>query len=68
MMLPAFSFTHCVGVIEVYVRYPCHLLQIYQELQRELLVEGGFVYRSSTTTFDALRGYYRGFPTCRERN
>ncbi|MFS7951227.1 hypothetical protein Hanom_Chr07g00592431 [Helianthus anomalus] len=30
MMLPAFSFTHCVGVI---VRYPCHLLQIYQELQ-----------------------------------
>ncbi|KAF5808598.1 hypothetical protein HanRHA438_Chr04g0157311 [Helianthus annuus] len=30
MMLLAFSFTHCVGVI---VRYPCHLLQIYQELQ-----------------------------------
>ncbi|KAM0000972.1 hypothetical protein Hdeb2414_s0002g00047521 [Helianthus debilis subsp. tardiflorus] len=30
MMLPAFSFTHCLGVI---LRYPCHLLQIYQELQ-----------------------------------
>ncbi|KAF5808601.1 hypothetical protein HanRHA438_Chr04g0157321 [Helianthus annuus] len=43
MMLPAFSFTHCVGVIEVSVRYPCHLLQIYQELQRELLREGLYI-------------------------
>ncbi|KAI7747782.1 hypothetical protein M8C21_006153 [Ambrosia artemisiifolia] len=40
MMLPAFSVTGCVGVIEVSARYPCHLLVIYNELQRELEKNG----------------------------